>query len=226
MVEKSEISKHYEQIVQHIISFQQPGLESLQSYYGQMSCKLNSEAKSGSNAACPGCCLLRTDENQIVTEESPVLKKQRKRLKAIQKLRKIKQRTKKQENMLKKLLMRKNGAQIITCKLCNYTTKKAIPQSNPTENADTPKPSSKKPQNPQGQKRKAEQKTPQEILTKKQKKKTAGLNPLYVKPKASSQFESASKSLNSAKNLQKLSQMLQESDKQKNSASRLDLFLK
>lgn len=64
------------------------------------------------------------------------------------------------------------------------------------------------------------------ILKKKEKKKTAGLNPLYVKPKVSTPVEDkfVPNTFNKTKNVQKLSQMLQNKNKKPNS-NRLDLLL-
>lgn len=61
--------------------------------------------------------MVRTTSTHEITEGLPIQKNQCRRQKQIQKLRKLKKLTKKQDSLLKKLLMFKNGYQVIKISL-------------------------------------------------------------------------------------------------------------
>lgn len=112
MAEKQTVSRHYQALINQVSLFEHAPIEILQAHFTQIHARLNPETSLNKQLNCPGCFVLRNIQNHENVQEPPISKKQNKRLKRIQKLRKMKNQTKKQQNMLKKLLMRKNGFQV------------------------------------------------------------------------------------------------------------------
>lgn len=120
MTEKQALSQHYQELINQLSSFENSpssSLENLQAYFSQIHARLNPDASLNPKVNCPGCHISRTEKNHINDQESPIKKAQNRRMKQIQKIRRIKKRTKKQENLLKKLLMWKNGFQVKVSRL-------------------------------------------------------------------------------------------------------------
>lgn len=211
--------------------------------FSQIHERLNPETSLNQKVNCPGCCVLRNAQNHENVQEFPIIKNHSRLLKQIQTLRRIKKRTKKQENTLKHLLMRINGFQVkldiykikinkclmifylqkIICKLCSYIVKVPAVRKDTVIRAQF---STKK---SSIQQLIAKQDFHHEnISMQRKKKKTAGLNPLYVKSKTSQTAQNNIQMFKSPKNVQKLSQMLKISDNKNNTTShpnRLHLLL-